>query len=40
MTKGQLLSVADLGGVPSVPWNPPFGFSYSRILWKSEPTAR
>ena len=29
-----LLSVADLGGVPRVPWNPPFGFSDDRRLWK------
>ena len=27
--------VADLGGgVPRVPWNPPFGFSDDRRLWK------
>ena len=28
------LPVADLGGVPRVPWNPPFGFSCDRKLWK------
>ena len=27
-------TVADLGGVPRVPWNPPFGFSCDRKLWK------
>ena len=29
-------AVADLGGggVPRVPWNPPFGFSDDRKLWK------
>ena len=27
-------AVADLGGVPRVPWNPPFGFSDDRRLWK------
>ena len=27
-------TVADLGGVPRVPWNPPFGFSCYRKLWK------
>ena len=27
-------AVADLGGVPRVPWNPPFGFSCDRKLWK------
>ena len=27
-------------GGSKVPWNPPFGFSYGRKLWKSEPTAR
>ena len=38
MSYGQgvecLHSVADLGGVPRVPWNPPFGFSCDRKLWK------
>ena len=28
------MSVADLEGVPRVPWNPPFGFSCDRKLWK------
>ena len=27
-------SVADLEGVPRVPWNPSFGFSCDRKLWK------
>ena len=27
-------AVADLGGVPRVSWNPPFGFSCDRKLWK------
>ena len=30
----EYASVADLGGVPRVPWNPPFGFSDDRRLWK------
>ena len=29
-----IYTVADLGGVPRVPWNPPFGFSDDRRLWK------
>ena len=29
------VTVADLGGVPRVPWNPPFGFSDdSGSLWE------
>ena len=30
----RMVPVADLGGVPRVPWNPPFGFSDDRRLWK------
>ena len=34
LTAGRQAAVADPGGVPRVPWNPPFGFSCDKHCGK------